>query len=343
MAFTSIKLPGHKVTDLPTPKNLALQGIDERLAACEESLAPFAREKYVAPLILAIDAVRAPLPLMREYAQAAMYDFMKSAQATRAAAEAASANVPRQGFTTPKEREQAVLDAARGVSGVVWDATVRQLIETKTKQGEKLATDAVDALRDADRAITATLADYNGLLAFSTPMTMDRLAQITAARDELRTLLPSAYGPLLDGYIAAGDEDRELIFTQAVTVIVDELAKLSLQQLGKRLELRAQRMGGPLEKEHAAVTDFRRRLMKRKEEKIPDSLNLARLALPQIVAGFSLIFGWHASQLSKGDYERRYLRGGQTPDPLDVHPGWMTRAIGGFSVEDPANPIRGAR
>lgn len=339
----SFKLKGQTIPGLPTPKNLSLQGIDDRLAACEESLAPFAGEKYVAPLIHAIDAVRAPLPLMGEYAQAAMFEFMKSAQATRAAAEAASASVPKNGFTTPREREQAVVDAARGVSGVVWDATVRQLTETKAKEGEKLATDAVDALREADRAITTTLAEYNGLIAFSTPTNMDRLAQITAARDELRTLLPSAYGPLLDGYIASGDEDREILFTQAVVPIIDELAKLSLQQLGKRLEMRAQRTGGPLEKEHAAVTDFRRRLAKRREAKIPESLNLARLALPQIVKSFSLIFGWHATQLSRGDYEQRYLRGGEIPDPLDVHPGWMTRAIGGFSVEDPANPIRGAR
>lgn len=343
MAFTSIKLTGQKVTDLPTPKNLGLQGIDERLAACEESLAPFAREKYVEPIIHAIAAVRAPLPLMREYAQAAMFEYTKGFTATRAAAEAASASVPRNGFSTPKEREQAVVDAARGVSGVVWDATVRQLTETKQKEGQKLAADAVDALREADRAITATLADFNGLTAFSTPVNMDRLAQITALRDELRTLLPSAYNGLLDGFIAAGDEDREILFTQAVVPILDELAKMSIQQLGKRLELRAQRTGGPLEKEHAAITDFRRRLMKRKEEKIPESLTLARLALPQIVAAFSLVFGWHASALTRGEYETRYLRGGQTPDPLDVHPGWIDRAISGFTVDDPANPIRWER
>lgn len=340
MTTSSFTLNNQKVTDLPTPTNLGLQGIDERLAACEESLAPFVREAYIAPLIHAIDSVRAPLPLMREYAKEAMFNFLKQAQATRAAAEAASSNVPKTGFTTPREREQAVQDAARGVSGVVWDATVRDLTATRAKQGEKFAKDAVDALREADRAITATIAEFNGLIAFSTPTNMDRLAQITALRDELRTMLPSSYGPLLDGFIAAADEDRETLFTQAVAPILDELAKLSIQQLGKRLELRVSRTGGPLEKEHAAVTSFRERLLKRKAEKIPESLTLARVALPQIVAAFSLVFGWHASALTRGEYEMRYLRGGQTPDPLDVHPGWMTRAIGGFSVEDPANPIR---
>lgn len=337
------KLKGQNHPEIPTPTNLALEGIDERLSACEETLAPYAKEKFVTPLIFAIAAIQRPLPLMRDYAKEAMYSFLRSAQATRAASAEAASKVPRQGFSTPKEREQAVVDAARGVSGVIWDSEVRALTDAKKEQGEKLAADAVDALRESDRAITAAFADYNGLLAFSTPMTMDRLAQITAARDELRTLLPSAYGTLLDGFIAAGDEDRELIFAQAAGPLVDELAKLSLQQLGKRLELRAQRTGGPLEKEHAAITDFRRRLMKRREEKIPESLNLAKLAHAQVVAAFSLVFGWHASALTRGEYETRYLRGGQTPDPLDIHPAWMSRAIGGFAVEDPANPIRAAR
>lgn len=341
MPTTSSMKLAQKVTDLPTPKNLALQGIDERLAACEFSLAPFAREKFVAPLIAAIDACRAPLPLIRDYAKAAMFEFVKSAQATRAAADAAAASVPRSGFTTPREREQAVLDAARGVSGAVWDATVRDLSAARAAQGVKLAEEAVDAIREADRAITATIADYSGLLAFATPTDMDRLAQITALRDELKTMLPSSYGQIFDGLIAASDADRETLFAQAVAPLLNDLAKLSIQQLGKRLELRVSRdKGGPLEKEQTAVFTFRDRLQARKAEKIPESLKLARVALPQIVAAFSQIFGWHASALTRGEYEQRYLRGGRAPDPLDVHPAWMTRAIGGFSVDEPMNATR---
>jgi hypothetical protein len=337
--FSSFRIRDAKVTDLPPPQNLGLQGIDERLAACEESLAPFAREPYVAPLTVAIDAVRAPLPVMRDYARDAMLSFLKTAGATRAAADAASAEVAKRksGFSTPREREDSIADAARGVSGAVWDSAVRETIDAKREQGEKFAKDAVDALREADRAITAAVSEYSGPLAFSTGMTVDRLAMVAALRDELRTMKPSAFGALLDGYVASENEERETLFIQAIVPLLDEMAKLSFAQLGTRLEMRPASggNGGVLEKERDAVFAMRRRIQERHEERVPEALKLAQMALAQITAAFSKVFGWHASALSQGDYERRYLRGGQTPDPLDVHPAWMTRAIDGFSVDDP--------
>ncbi|CAN5914486.1 hypothetical protein BH11MYX4_BH11MYX4_02340 [soil metagenome] len=337
--FSSFRIKDAKVTDLPPPQNLGLQGIDERLAACEESLAPFAREPYIAPLILAIDAVRAPLPVMRDYAREAMFSFLKTAGATRAAADAASAEVAKKktGFSTPREREDSIADAARGVSGAVWDSVVRETIEAKREQGEKFAKDAVEALREADRAITASVSEFTGPLAFSAPITMDRLALITGLRDELRTMKPTAYGPLLDGFLASGNAEREMLFVQSVVPILDELAKLSLVQLGKRLEMRPASggTGGALEKEQLAIHAMRRRLQERREEHVPEALKLAQLSFAQITAAFSKVFGWHAAALSQADYESRYLRGGQTPNPLDVHPAWMARAIDGCSVDDP--------
>ena len=337
----AIKIPNVVLKDLPTPKNLSLEGVKTRLDACEEGLARFAREPYVAPLIHAIDAVRAPEKVMIDSAREAMFTFMKQQQATRAAGDAAAASVPKTGFSTPKEREQAISGAKQSIAGAVWDSAVEDAAEARRAEAEKIAEAAVEALRDADRAITAAVSEYTGPLAFAVPVTMDRLAQITGLRDELRTMKPSAFGPLLDGFIASENEERETLFIQSVVPLLDEMAKLSLVQLGKRLEMRPASggNGGALEKERDAIYAMRRRIQERQEERVPEALKLAQMALPQIVAAFSLVFGWHASQLSKQDYERRYLRGGRA-EALDVHPTWLARGIANCSVDDPQSGRR---
>ena len=87
--------------------------------------------------------------------------------------------------------------------------------------------------------------------------------------------------------------------------------------------------GGKVGKEQAAAKALRDRIAKRRKESVPDFIKVAQYAWPQLVGAFSLIFGDHATLISRGEYERRFLRGGPTPGPLDVHPSWMTRALPG--------------
>lgn len=314
---------------LPPPATASILAAIQRLDAVRSAMQPYAKTREGKACLSACDSIATCVQFSRRLENAARVLFeglKKDGGALQYMTKAAIDSVPERVAGTYADRASAVKSAeGKALADAAIDSFVRAQEQLQT-EADLRANQAVAAMREVRDAVLAAESAAAGPLAFREKLTLDDISQLASIREaEAKVRAPSELARTFEGLIVAGDQKREQIYASAVEPELRAIVAMAPPRLRERLGVSgvdSPERRGQLETERNAARTLLDRIKARAEERIPESLQLARYAEQELRGIFIATLGQHALAMSPSEYSA--FKSGNR-DPMQVDVGWPVR------------------
>lgn len=197
---------------------------------------------------------------------------------------------------------------------------------------DRLVSEWVDAIRDAQRAVESETAKQTGPAALRIPVNLDTLSRSELLREDLEQRQADELLTMFAGYVERGEhETAELFALAASKIAAHRLNRAKLKDLTAFLTPPAAEgpRAGALERERSACAELQLAIGAYRASRVTPALTYARAALTALETVFLDLVGRSHRFMGRAEFARTYLAdSGKTRDPFaEIDPNWTTRNL----------------